>query len=163
MKSTVGRLYVAATAVLIFFVMWATISAHPWASAATVDPRVADLQAREHSVRVEVARAQAAVTQKWAIYNANLKRRKVAINRANKKRAAAIARAHSIALSRRRVVYRTVVSSGGGRGYSGGGGGYSGGGGGGGGSSSGGGGGGGGAPAIVSVGGGAPVSSSGTS
>ena len=100
MKSTVGRLYVAALAVLIFFVMWAAISAHPWASAATVDPRVADLQAREHSVRVEVARAQAAVTQKWANYNAELKRRKVAIVRANKKRAAAIARAHSIALSR---------------------------------------------------------------
>jgi uncharacterized membrane protein YgcG len=163
MKSTVGRLYVAAIAVLVFFLFWATVSAHPWAGAAKVDPRVADLQAREHNVRVEVAKAKAAVTHRWAVYNKKLKHRKVAIARAEKKRAAAFARARAIALSRRRVVYRTVVGgSGGGRSYSGGssggGGGYSGGGGG---SSSGGGSAA--APPVVSVGGGAPVSSSGTS
>ena len=161
MKSTVGRLSVAAVAVLVFFLFWATVSAHPWATTPRLDPRVADLQAREHNVRVEVARAKAAVTHKWAVYNRNLKRRKVAIARAEKLHAAAVARARAIALSRRRVVYR-FGGSGGGRGYSGGGRSY-GGGGSGGGSSSGGGGGSASAPPIVSVRGGAPVSSSGTS
>ena len=160
MKSTAGRLYVAAIAVLAFFLFWATVSAHPWATTPKLDPRVAELQAREHNVRVEVARAKAAVTHKWAVYNRNLRRRKVAIARAEKLHTAAVARARAIALSRRRVVYR-FGGSGGGRGYSGGGRSY--GGGGGGGSSSGSGGGGASAPPIVSVGGGAPVSSSGTS
>jgi hypothetical protein len=173
MKSTVGRLYVAAIALLVFFLFWATVSAHPWASAAKVDPRVTDLQAREHNVRVEVAKAKAAVNHKWALYNKKLKHRQKAIAIAEKKRAAAFARARAIAFSRRRVVYRTVVAgSGGGRSYSGGGGGgsssgggggYSGGGGGGGGGSSSGGGGSAAAPPVVSVGSSAPVSSSGAS
>lgn len=161
MKSTVGRVYVAAIAVLVFFLLWATVSAHPWANAAKLDPRVADLQAREQNVRVEVSRAQAAVTRRWAVYNSNLTRRKVAIARADKLRAAAVARARAIAVSRRRVVYRSVGGSGGGRSYKGGG--SSGGGGGGGGSSRGGAGGSAAPPAVVSVGAGAPVSSSGTS
>ena len=161
MKSTVGRVYVAAIAVLVFFLLWATVSAHPWANAAKLDPRVADLQAREQNVRVEVSRAQAAVTRKWAVYNSNLRHRKVAIARADKLRAAAVARARAIAVSRRRVVYRSVGGSGGGRSYKGGG--SSGGGGGGGGSSRGSAGGSAAPPAVVSVGGGAPVSSSGTS
>jgi hypothetical protein len=167
MKSTVGRLYVAAIALLVFFLFWATVSAHPWASAAKVDPRVADLQTREHNVRVEVAKAKKAVNHKWALYNKKLKHRKVAIARAEKKRAAAFARARAIAYSRRRVVYRTVVAgSGGGRSYGGGGGSSSGGGGGysgGGGGSSSGGGGSAAAPPVVSVGSSAPVSSSGAS
>jgi len=149
---------VAAIAVLVFFLFWATVSAHPWANATKLDPRVSDLQAREHDVRVEVAQAKAAVTHKWAVYNKKLKHRKVAIARAEKKRAAAFARARAIALSRRRVVYRSGGGSSGGRSYSGGSR-YSGGGGG----SSSGGGGGSAAPPIVSVGGGAPVSSSRTS
>lgn len=157
MKSTVGRLYVAAIAVLVFFLLWATVSANPWANPAKLDPRVADLQAREQNVRVEVSRAQAAVTRKWAVYNSNLKRRNVAIARADKLRAAAVARARAIAVSRRRVVYRSVGGSGAGRSYSGGSSG------GGGGSSRGGAGGSAAPPAVVSVGGGAPVSSSGTS
>ncbi len=161
MKSTVGRVYVAAIAVLVFFLLWATVSAHPWVNAAKLDPRVADLQAREQNVRVEVSRAQAAVTRRWAVYNSNLTRRKVAIARADKLRAAAVARARAIAVSRRRVVYRSVGGSGGGRSYKGGG--SSGGGGGGGGSSRGGAGGSAAPPAVVSVGAGAPVSSSGTS
>ena len=164
MKSTVGRVYVAAIAVLVFFLLWATVSAHPWANAAKLDPRVADLQAREQNVRVEVSRAQAAVTRRWAVYNSNLTRRKVAIARADKLRAAAVARARAIAVSRRRVVYRSVGGSGGGRSYKGGGSsGGGGGGGGGGGSSRGGAGGSAAPPAVVSLGGGAPVSSSGTS
>ncbi len=161
MKSTVGRVYVAAIAVLVFFLLWATVSAHPWANAAKLDPRVADLEARERNVRVEVSRAQAAVTRRWAVYNSNLTRRKVAIARADKLRAAAVARARAIAVSRRRVVYRSVGGSGGGRSYKGGG--SSGGGRGGGGSSRGGAGGSAAPPAVVSVGAGAPVSSSGTS
>lgn len=124
MKSTVGRVYAAVIAVLVFFLLWATVSAHPWTSAAKLDPRVNDVQAREQNMRVR---------------------------------------------GRPRTCHRSVPPScrvslrrrvGGGRSYSGG---SSGGGGGGGGSSRGGAGGSAAPPAIVSVGAGAPVSSSGTS
>ena len=50
MTSHVGRLYSLALALLVFFVLWVGIAAHPWASAGT-DPRVAALVAREQQLR----------------------------------------------------------------------------------------------------------------
>jgi hypothetical protein len=178
MKSQIGRVYILAIALLLFFVLWATVSAHPWSSKAAVDPRVAKLQAREQQVKKEVQRARKVVTARWKNYNQDLQRRQAQIAVANRRRQAAWARAMAIARSRRRVVYRTVVgtaSAGAGGGTGGGGvvvssGGSSSGGGGG--SvivSSGGGGGGGGSvsvaapPPIASVSAGSPASSSGTS
>ena len=157
MKSQLGRVYVLAIAVLLFFVMWALISAHPWASQAAVDPRVAKLQLREQQVRQEVARAKKIVTARWTAYNRNAKRRQVQIAVANRRREAAWARAMAIAHSRRRVVYRTVVATTG-AGTGGGGGGVASGG------RSGGGGtvvssGGGGGGTVVSTGGGGTVAS----
>ncbi len=178
MKSQVGRVYILAIALLLFFVLWATVSAHPWSSKAAVDPRVAKLQAREQQVKKEVQRARKIVTLRWKNYNRDLQRRQAQIAAANRRRQAAWSRAMAIAQSRRRVVYRTVVgtaSAGTAGGTSGGGvvvsgGGSSGGVGSvvvsGGGSSSGGGGGGGvsvAAPPIASVSAGSPASSSGTS
>ena len=128
MRSHLGRVYVLAIAVLLFFVLWALISAHPWASKAAVDPRLAELQAREQHVRQEVARAKRIVTARWTAYNRNAKRRQVQIALANERRQAAWARAMAVAQARRGVVYRTVVGTSGastGGGSSGGGGGGS--------------------------------------
>lgn len=111
MKSQIGRVYILAIALLLFFVLWATISAHPWSSKAAVDPRVAKLQAREQQVKQEVQRARKVVTVRWKTYNRNLKRRQVQIADANRRRQAAWSRAMAIAQSRRRVVYRTVVGT----------------------------------------------------
>lgn len=111
MKSRLGRVYVFAIAVLLFFVMWALISTHSWASRAAVDPRVAKLQAREQQVRQEVARAKKIVAARWVAYNRNAKRRQVQIALANQRRHAAWARAMAIAQARQRVVYRTVVGT----------------------------------------------------
>lgn len=176
MKSQIGRVYILAIALLLFFVLWATVSAHPWSSKSAVDPRVAKLQAREQQVKREVQRARRVVALRWRNYQRDLRHRQAQIDDANRRRRAAWSRAMAIAQSRRRVVYRTVVGTasagtGGGRR---GGGGASGGGGSSGGSgsvvvSSGGGGSGGGGvsvaapPPIASVSGGSPVSSSGTS
>ena len=181
MKSQIGRVYILAIALLLFFVLWATVSAHPWSSKAAVDPRVAKLQAREQQVKKEVQRARKVVTARWKNYNRDLQRRQAQIAAANRRRQAAWSRAMAIARSRRRVVYRTVVgtaSAGAGGGTGGGGvvvssGGSGSGGGGGsvvvssGGSGSGGGGGGSvsvaAPPPIASVSAGSPASSSGTS
>ena len=61
MTSHTARLYALVGAVLVFFVAWAAIAAHPWQkqSAAPQDPRLAALQAREQRLRAEVARRQA--------------------------------------------------------------------------------------------------------
>jgi uncharacterized membrane protein YgcG len=155
-RSPLGRVYVATATLAVFFLLWAVVAAHPWAPTPPVDPRLAALTAREQTVTLEVAHARAAVARKWSAYDTNLKRRRKAIARANAAQQKAVARARAIALTRRRVVYGTSGGSGssGRRSYGGSRGG------GGGGSSSGGGGS---APPIVSVGSGAPVSSSGTS
>jgi len=164
LKSHIGRIYIVAIALLVFFLFWALIAAKPWA-AAQVDPRVAALEAREREVQAHVAKAKVVVRTRWTTYNRNFKRRRAQIATAERIRAAEVARVMAIARSRRRVVYRTVVGTpgSGGGGYTRGG---SGGGGGGGGYSGGGGGGGGGAasaPAIAGVSGGAPAPSTRTS
>lgn len=70
MTST-ARLYVVAGALVLFFVLWATIAASPWATAKP-DPRLAALQRRELVVRREAAAVQAAYQQRWATYRARL-------------------------------------------------------------------------------------------
>ena len=111
MKSQIGRVYILAIALLLFFVLWATVSAHPWSSKAAVDPRVAKLQAREQQVKKEVQRARKVVTARWKNYNRDLQRRQAQIAAAIRRRQAAWSRAMAIARSRRRVVYRTVVGT----------------------------------------------------
>ena len=52
MTSHAGRLYVLALALVVFFLAWATLSAHPW-GAPRSDPRLAALTAREARLRHE--------------------------------------------------------------------------------------------------------------
>jgi hypothetical protein len=75
MTSNPARLYVAALAVLLFFVLWAALAARPWASAAPTDPRLAALGRREAALRSEAAAVRTRLDRQWAAYRAELLRR----------------------------------------------------------------------------------------
>jgi predicted lipid-binding transport protein (Tim44 family) len=67
MTSHVGRLYAAVAAVLVFFVLWAVIAAHPWkATRKTTDPRLVALAQREQLLRREAVLVQQIVAQRAA-------------------------------------------------------------------------------------------------
>jgi hypothetical protein len=97
MTSHVARLYSLAAAILVFFVAWAAIAAHPWNnhSAAAQDPRYGALKAREQRLRVESLAVKRIVDRRWAVYRAQLahRRREIAtIDAANARaRAASLA------------------------------------------------------------------------
>jgi hypothetical protein len=77
MTNHVARLYALVAAVLVFFVAWAAIAAHPWQTrAATSDPRLAALQAREQRLRAESLAVKRIVDRRWAAYRAQLALRK---------------------------------------------------------------------------------------
>jgi hypothetical protein len=96
MTSHAGRLYAAAGALLAFFVLWATVAAHPWASAAAVDPRLAALAQRERHLRTDAALVQKVVDRRYAAYRAALAKRRSDIAAA---RAARAAEARAVAVS----------------------------------------------------------------
>jgi hypothetical protein len=52
MTSHIGRLYVATIAILVFFVVWATVAARPWKTAAP-DPRLQQLALRPQALKRE--------------------------------------------------------------------------------------------------------------
>jgi hypothetical protein len=88
MTSHHGRLYALAASVLVFFVAWAVIAAHPWSTtkAASRDPQLAVLARREQSLRraaglVEqvVARRYADYRRRFAAYKAALARRQAQV------------------------------------------------------------------------------------
>jgi len=54
MTSHVGRLYAAAIAILVFFVLWAALAARPWKTAAP-DPRLQQLALRQQALKRETA------------------------------------------------------------------------------------------------------------
>jgi hypothetical protein len=78
MTSAPARLYVAALAVLLFFVLWAALAARPWTAAAPADARLAALTRREAALRVEAAAVQARLDRQWSAYRAELRRRNAA-------------------------------------------------------------------------------------
>lgn len=53
MTNHVVRLYAAAAALLVFFVLWAAIAAHPWRESA--DPALAALDRYEQRLRADAA------------------------------------------------------------------------------------------------------------
>ncbi|MDH5332661.1 MAG: hypothetical protein OEW65_02160 [Thermoleophilia bacterium] len=71
--TSVARVYVATGAVLLFFVLWATIATSPWPSA-TRRPEVDALALREAVVRQRAAAAQQRYEARWAAYRAALAR-----------------------------------------------------------------------------------------
>ena len=96
MTDHVARLYALVAGVVVFFVAWAAVAAHPWqsapATAAAADPRVAALTLRQQALRLESLRVQRIVQRRWAAYRVALRKRNAAI-------AAAQASAASVAQS----------------------------------------------------------------
>ncbi|HSP73033.1 MAG TPA: hypothetical protein VLN26_11725 [Gaiellaceae bacterium] len=67
MTSHVARLYAAAVGIVVFFVAWAAIAAHPWTTPKP-DPRIAALTAREHRIRAESVAVKRVLAKRWAAY-----------------------------------------------------------------------------------------------
>lgn len=99
MTDHLARLYALVAAVLVFFVAWAAIAAHPWQTQKTAakDPRLAALQLREQRLRAEGLAVRQVLNKRWAVYRAQLALRKQeisAVQAANAKaRAASLASA----------------------------------------------------------------------
>jgi hypothetical protein len=99
MTDHLARLYALVAAVLVFFVAWAAIAAHPWRTQKTAaqDPRLAAIQLREQRLRAEALAVKQVLNKRWAVYRAQLALRKQeisALQAANAKaRAASLASA----------------------------------------------------------------------
>lgn len=93
MTSHTGRLYALALALVAFFLSWAVVAAHPWATAAG-DPRLQALAAREAQLRHEAKLVNQVVSQRWALYKSELQTRRLQIAAA-KTRATHLAASYS--------------------------------------------------------------------
>jgi len=82
-----ARIYALLIAVVVFFLSWATVAAHPWRTAA-VDPRVAALAQRRAALQQEALRVQHVLAQRWTTYRVALARRQ-AVNAATAQLASA--------------------------------------------------------------------------
>ncbi len=84
--SEAARLYTIAITLLVFFVVWAGIAAHPWTgpeSIALSDPRAAAVTAREAHLLQQTRVARRVLTTRWIRYQRLLAARVAAIERAN--------------------------------------------------------------------------------
>jgi hypothetical protein len=82
MTSHQGRLYALTLALVVFFLAWAVIAAHPWATA-SADPRLRTLAVREAQLRREAKLVSKVVAARWARYRIELKARRAQIARVN--------------------------------------------------------------------------------
>jgi hypothetical protein len=98
MTSHQGRLYVLALALVVFFLAWAVVAAHPWATA-SADPRLRVLAVREAQLRHEAKLVQKVVATRWARYRVQLKARRAEIARVNAAAAVAAQTAAAAAAS----------------------------------------------------------------
>lgn len=94
MTSHHGRLYALALALVVFFLAWAVVAAHPWA-AASADPRLRMLTIRQAELQREAKLVRKVITARWAKYRVELKARRAEIARVNAAAAAAAARARA--------------------------------------------------------------------
>lgn len=96
MTSHHGRLYVLALGLVVFFLAWAVVAAHPWATA-SADPRLRALAVREAQLQREARLVRKVVAAHWARYRVELKARRALIARVNARAAAAAAAAATAA------------------------------------------------------------------
>ncbi len=83
MTSPVARLYALVLAVLVFFLAWAVVAAHPWQQrAAAADPRLTALAARHAQLQRESVLVRRIVAQRYAAYRVELARRQHTIAQA---------------------------------------------------------------------------------
>jgi hypothetical protein len=87
-----GRLYALALALVVFFLAWAVIAAHPWATTSP-DPRLRALALRQAQLQREAKLVRKVVAERWAKYRVELKARRAEIARVNAAAAAAAAQA----------------------------------------------------------------------
>lgn len=105
MRNHTVRLYAAAVALLVFFVLWATIAAHPWSAPAkpVADPRVLALATREQRLQREAMQVKKLVAHRWHVYEWRLRARErqiaLTLHRHERQLAAARAAAARIAVS----------------------------------------------------------------
>ncbi len=92
MTSHHARLYALALALVVFFLGWAVVAAHPWATA-SADPRLRTLAIREAQLRREAQVVRHVVAARWAHYRVELKVRQAQIARVSAATAAAAAAA----------------------------------------------------------------------
>lgn len=83
-----ARLYGLALALVVFFLGWAVVAAHPWATTAN-DPRLRVLAAREARLRREAQVVRRVVAARWAHYRVQLKLRRAQIASVSASNAAA--------------------------------------------------------------------------
>jgi hypothetical protein len=88
MTSHQGRLYALALSLVVFFLGWAVVAAHPWV-AASADPRLRTLAVREAQLRRESKLVHKVVAARWARYRVQLKARRAQIARVDATSAAA--------------------------------------------------------------------------
>jgi hypothetical protein len=82
MTSHAGRLYALAAGLVVFFVAWAVVAAHPWATAkATRDPRLAALALREQRLRADAKLVQKVVDRRFSDYRRRFAAYKAALAR----------------------------------------------------------------------------------
>ena len=93
------RLYALATSLLVLFLVWAVVAAHPWAAPAKSgpDPRLHALAVRERHLRHQSKVVQRVVRQRWARYHRELAHRKKQIAAARHKHQKALAAARAAA------------------------------------------------------------------
>jgi pyruvate/2-oxoglutarate dehydrogenase complex dihydrolipoamide acyltransferase (E2) component len=89
-----ARLYGLALALVVFFLGWAVVAAHPWATTAN-DPRLRVLAVREAQLRREAQVVRHVVAARWAHYRVQLKLRRAQIASASAAAAAAATAAAS--------------------------------------------------------------------
>ena len=106
MTKELARVYALVAAIVVFFVAWAAVAAHPWQPRAAVDPRVAAVAARQQRIERQSLLVKRVVDRRWAIYQAALASRKAAIARvqAASTRTAAAATVHALPAPSVRVV-----------------------------------------------------------
>jgi hypothetical protein len=90
MTSHQARLYGLALALVVFFLGWAVVAAHPWATQAA-DPRLKTLGKREAQLRRDAQVVRKVVAARWAHYRVELKLRKAQIAAASAASTAAAA------------------------------------------------------------------------
>ena len=97
MASHTGRLYTLALGLVVFFLAWAVVAAHPWGATAS-DPRLKTLAAREAQLRQQAKLVNRIVALRWAAYRSELKARQAQIAAA-KAQASQLASVSSVASS----------------------------------------------------------------
>ena len=78
MTNHLVRLYTAAGTIITFFLLWATIAAHPWETTTQVtpqDPRLVALAQREKRLQKRAATVKRIVDHRWAVYERRAARR----------------------------------------------------------------------------------------